>query len=309
MRKTIAWLVQNVLEAQLEGPCTVKGQAMLGPVMASILLRTCKARRWFDTDSTDNHERLLAKLVAADSVLPKTIRHDYPWTASDILAAAAANPELAPLLLFLFEAFGDQTAVNEESWQMGPCFLGSPIQYASEYSELVPVPEPHLQPAPRIVMLRALLLAAKVLSLLPSEHSTPPSVERLACSCLTALAGTVDQEPNNFFHNQPQRSAAEGMLQKQLCQQLVQLIGPMMSHSCEPATWHCEFCQERGYTAATVLKALLKHGDMGVADNVADAFLASGKQHCHDKFTEAWYIVDDIAAAFLSGSNFLPGYP
>ncbi|KAL3154766.1 hypothetical protein ABBQ38_011312 [Trebouxia sp. C0009 RCD-2024] len=178
----------------------------------------------------------------------------------------------------MFEAFGDHTAVNWESFQM-PTPLGYPIQYRHEYRGLLAVPEPSLQPAPLTVLLRSLFLAAKLISLLPDNCTTPPEVENLACGCLTNIADRLSQ----LAHNQPSSQAShkspdEALRQRQICKQLVKLLAPMMSHACIPTSRGCMYCQQRAEAAAKALAAVLKHGGVGVSAAVADAFLAGGSE-------------------------------
>lgn len=284
MRRTAAWLVESVLEEQLQGPCTPHGQSRLAPAMASVLLRTCSVQHWFGTGSAEHEQVLLTELRTANPILPVAVRHEYPWTVADIHAAADAKAELAPFLYFMFEAFGDHTAVNWESFQM-PTPLGYPIQYRHEYRGLLAVPEPSLQPAPLTVLLRSLFLAAKLISLLPDNCTTPPEVENLACGCLTNIADRLSQ----LAHNQPSSQAShkspdEALRQRQICKQLVKLLAPMMSHACIPTSRGCMYCQQRAEAAAKALAAVLKHGGVGVSAAVADAFLAGGRlltSSCH----------------------------
>lgn len=113
-----------------------------------------------------------------------------------------------------------------------PAPLGYPIQYRHEYIGLLAVPEPSLQPAPLTVLLRSLFLAAKLISLLPDDCTTPRKMEDLACGCLTSIADRLSQ----LAHKQPSSQAShkspdEALRQQHICKQLVKLLAPMMSHA------------------------------------------------------------------------------
>ena len=272
MVKTVSWLVQQVLEEQLNRPQTKKGRDFVKPSIVKVLLDICQAPHWFGAAHQDHGQQLLVQLRTANPVLPPSIRHNYPWTNAEIHAAAEAQPALAPILYFLFEAYGTTMPVNLES------FLKGEPQLWPEYTgQLVTIPKSqHLLPSQKIVMLRSLFLAARTLSLVPDQHTTPPAMEKLACGCLTDLADRASRDTHIFFTNQPETCNSSPEV-AELLQQLVKLLAPIIAHGVTPNAMVCSYCQERSLAAATTFVTLLKHGDGDIPAAVADTFLADGK--------------------------------
>lgn len=270
MVKTVEWLVSKVLAEQLGGLQTNQGRDCVAPALASVLLRVCKVQHWFGVDDAEREQQLLEELRTANPTLPASIRHGGLWTVSDIHAAAALCPALAPLFYFLFEIFGDKTAVNFESWQSPSLVL-----LKSQYTGLVKLPQRSHQPTHRVVLLRSLILGAKLHTLLPETADTPLAHENLAHNLLIDLARRASQQRHNFFDSQPANQTEAEILQP-LCELLVKLLAPMITHCCTTDFPTCPYLQNRALVAAEVLAALLQHGDMDIPAAVADAFLAGG---------------------------------
>ncbi len=253
--------------------------------MPIILLRTCHVQHWFGIERAGKEQRLLAQLEIAKptDALPAIIQCGNSWSDSSIQSAISATPACAPVFYYLFQMFGDQTAIRWEMLQAhGPKCTLTPFKH--HYQDLVTDPAASARPMAAqpatLVLLRTLTLAAKLLSLIPYKSSMSLEVENLLCDSLTDVSLKLGNNPDLMkLPHLPSalgEDPAGGLSQdEQLCKVLVRILLPMLQESCKPRARDCHIRQGRAMSACKALIPLLEtRQDISAA--VADKLLLYG---------------------------------
>ena len=188
MPKSLGWLAEYSLRAQLLHSCSPEPHSVAAETLLPVLLRIGMVRHWFGKPFASDGQ-LMASFEAAKATdsLPAAIQHDGLWSPGEIRKAADAMPSCKLLLYFLCEILGYCYSPASQATR-GPGLSANPCKSYTQFEGLVPDSTASSIPQSSTVLLQSAIVAAKLLTLIPRTRSTLPEVKHIACDCLMELA-------------------------------------------------------------------------------------------------------------------------